>query len=730
MTNFSTFILLLVLFTAAESRATQDLLVRPDPSVQLSHLGGASFEAIITASCTPDAVSDLVVVRVDSILGSHGPTVAATVPDGYVTPSFSWNGTTWSVEFRTRFEWSSSSVGAETASASIRLRVGSQEAGWEEVVPFYVVRDSNGTFTIDRSSFYDTVLPAEGAFVASEPPVRLDGSEADALARGGFGYGEQESGLTSPSAPTAHDQAFSCSAASGTSGLAALLPSILALFVLRRRRSRAAGLVVLLAALGASSSASAVTRYAYGNLSFWDTRDFMSNVTGTRLPTCNAADYTCSVGSANCCIRPVPYLKIQLQKYQGGVLTTVDTVTSAPDGYFFLTEPNWSSTASYQFHITFEGGGTLINLKLRPDATSSAYTYTIGSITLPSTFNSFPSLNMNSYGDTSSTLGDLASVWTTITEVAADLNGDGETRYQREYGSTPGTLDQIVVKVPSGSNGASDCDDSTISLPDSQTRDRTPAHEFGHLLHGRLVGCSGNNRPFPPLWANMGHVQHASEVSVITEAYGNFFEVYSRRNPATLGPLQTWANYPSIKVACNDGETEGAGGACATNANCQIGQTCIASICTWSSFINGNNLSGRNNNTAVIWELLDSDTTSDNAASDNAGVLITDFNDALVALASTSGSVGQNRTKDEFYKTSQATACVRNEHCAAGEVCDQPLGVCYAGDPHGCNMRDIVSHLATVTGVAVGTLTDAMVSSPCVLPLDDTYPYQGGYRWD
>ena len=70
-----------------------------------------------------------------------------------------------------------------------------------------------------------------------------------------------------------------------------------------------------------------MTHYAYGNLSFWDTRDFMSNVTGTRLPTCNPADYTCSVGSANCCIRPVPYIKIQLQKYQGGVLTTVDTET-------------------------------------------------------------------------------------------------------------------------------------------------------------------------------------------------------------------------------------------------------------------------------------------------------------------------------------------------------------------------------------------------------------------
>jgi len=151
---------------------------------------------------------------------------------------------------------------------------------------------------------------------------------------------------------------------------------------------------------------------------------------------------------------------------------------------------------------------------------------------------------------------------------------------------------------------------------------------------------------------------------------------------------------------------------------------------TGATYQNSNDCAVHRNNYFGMWEFIDTSTeNADDGYADYIDVTVEDMFDAMLTHKNTPGQDGENRTGKELYYVPTGVDCLTSEDCSAGEVCLKD-GECNGGDPHGCNLRDWIHHLAANMGQSVATYWMTLTSSPCVSPWDHSYPFLGGYRYD
>ena len=433
----------------------------------------------------------------------------------------------------------------------------------------------DGTASLITEDAYTTAsIPSDGRFIGgSFIPSAVTPNEArlmgDPIPEHGH-YGENEGSLTLAS-PTAHPSAAGCetgrSARSQYWSIALILAGVLIASRMRRRRGLA-----MFALLSVSPSlAKAVTHKAYGYVTFWDTRTNRSDATGSRFPTCDTGITSCDWWTAGCCFTPIPRIKVNLWRFKTGLSPVLaDSDHTSGTGYFQLDDTGWTSGSTYSLTVTFEASIAPHHFEILDDTGTGGYSYTASIGSLPSSYNYFSNLNITPAGDTGLTVGNLASIWTTLQDTADIFEAEGETRHRKEFGSA-NAFDKTEVRYPATSSTLpawQDCNDNIIWVKPAASRTSSVAHEFGHELHAHLVGCSGINRAFPKLWSGMGKRQHGAEGGSITEAYANMVQILAFRDPDTLGSITVAANWG---YACNNGSIAGActGGTCPLTARAE-----------------------------------------------------------------------------------------------------------------------------------------------------------------
>ena len=454
-----------------------------------------------------------------------------------------------------------------------------------------------------------------------------------------------------------------------------------------------AGLLILFL----STPSYAETRTVYGYVSFWDTRENRSDVTGSRFATCDDQDDDCIPGTSDCCFTGLPIVEVELRR--GSTTGPVaDTDVTLGSGWYELTDTAWEDTL-YYLRVTFEHEGVPLEHMCTSDLGSSGWRVTITTgFYISQTYTYKPNTSINAAGDTTSLAGDIGSVWTTVFMTDDAIEEEGEVRLRKEYGSE-NDFDLITTRMDDDySNSDASCSLSRIRIKGSHSRTNTPAHETGHILHGRVVGCSGGAPVFPPYVSDLAWSFHGAEGTSIPEAIASFVRLLAYRDPDTaLSPRTTWAD-------CSDS----------------------------SGYDNENDIVSMRNVYLSMWDFIDTSDDDTDAYDDYIDLTVKDLMDALVVWQNDAGSEGENRTADEFYMDVTVDACDRangNEDCDAGEVCrDDDL--CWDGDPHGGNLRDWLYHLAADQGEGETYYWYTLVSNSCVGAADTSYPFTGGYRTD
>ena len=453
---------------------------------------------------------------------------------------------------------------------------------------------------------------------------------------------------------------------------------------------------------GMSSEAMAETRWFYGYVAFWDTREGRSDDTGSRFLECDDEDYNCSPGSADCCWTKLPYVEMSL--YRGSTSgTKVDTYRSTLSGYFALRDTEWEDV-NYYVKVQFENDGAPAALVLTSQYGSSGWIIWKGPYQLDSTYNYVSNLNMNSAGDEVSLAGSIASVWDTSQLTFKRLEYDGETRYRRLCGSEE-DYDLITMRMYDSGSSTAGCA-SSVKIDDDRYRTGTPAHELGHITHGRVVGCNpGIQFPEPyDGWNNCG-----SESGVLGEAIADLVRNLWYWNPASALP----ASLP----ACNEAP-----------GSCNYANDCAA----------------QENNMRGLWEFIDTPTSGGDAYQDYVNLTVEDLFDALLPWMDSDPdfpdceSSGVNRTSCEreypFTYHSPLEECSEcSDDCDEGDTCLYKTWddyYCYYGEVHGCNVRDWLYHLADEQGGSEEEYWKTLQHSACVGAGDNSYPFTGGYRTD
>lgn len=444
-------------------------------------------------------------------------------------------------------------------------------------------------------------------------------------------------------------------------------------------------------------SSFAETRTVYGYVSFWDTREDRSDVTGSRFETCDDEDGDCIPGTSDCCFTGLPYVEVELRR---GSTTgpIVDTDVTLASGWYDLTDTAWENTL-YYLRVTFEHEGAPLEHMCTSDLGTSGWRVSITTgFYITQTYTYKPNTSINAAFDTTSLAGDIGSVWTTVFMAVDAIEEEGELRLRKEYGSE-NDFDLLTTRMDDDyTQSDNSCSLSRNRIRDEDYRTNTPAHETGHALHGRVVDCSGGTAVFPPYVEDLAWSFHGAEGTSIPEAIASFVRLLAYRDPDTaLSPRTTWAD-------CSDS----------------------------SGYNNENDIVSMRNVYLAMWDFIDTSDDDTDAYDDYIDLTLEDLMDSLVVWQNDSGSEGENRTADEFYMDATVDACDRangNEDCDPGDVCrDDDL--CWDGDPHGGNLRDWLYHLAADQGEGETYYWYTLVSNSCVGAGDNSYPFTGGYRTD
>jgi MYXO-CTERM domain-containing protein len=507
-----------------------------------------------------------------------------------------------------------------------------------------------------------------------------------------------------------------CSVSSGPA-LAAIALALFALALRRRRRPTHSAsarfllpFLVLTALLsGVPKEARAETRCGWGYLTFWDSRSLWNgspyiptNYTGWRLRACNTSTTTCSPWETDCCYTGLSDVLIKAYRQVGGVTQAlVDTQRTYSSGQFTVCGTAWVSGATYKLAVTFDRSTAPGAVEIRPQSGSTPYSVEvqIGAFTSSYTYVGLPSLN--AAGDTTSTSGDLASIWQSLYETLIVLEGEGETRHRKNFGSS-NPYDDIIVRYFSGAGGNANCGTSTIQLQPSLARYAAPAHELGHIYHGRVVGCAPSPDTAAPAFPKRlptidPWTQGTGEGITLIEGFPHFMTFTWAFNPASA-LLQ---DIRSQWTGCDP----------------------------YSALTNSNDLSSAWNNSLALWDLIDTSTDdSSGSFGDETDRNTRQLMDALLSLKNASGSPGTNRTGSEQTFTVTATNCTTSQGCPAGFICDVGQGKCISGDVHGANLRDWVHFMQN--GATDPQYWHTIQSNPCVGAADNSFTFDGGYRND
>ena len=450
------------------------------------------------------------------------------------------------------------------------------------------------------------------------------------------------------------------------------------------------------------------THYVFGDFSFWDTRPDRSDATGSRRKEClKLPSFPCDAGDVFpngdiCCFVNVPYLRAELREYSTGNL--VDTYESTKWGGFILADANWVPDKIYDIYAVFEHEGYPLKVRFTasgPGGPTLNHTH-LAYLEMPYTVNHIGEVKLNEAGDLDSTLGDRATEWTSIYEVTSVLEEESETRLRRKYNST-NAYDEIVFHAYINGFPASNCKDY-INIRQDLRRTWDVVRSLANLFHGRIVGCSYpyNFPNFPDYYdlggTNIVEREHGSEGSAVWMAMRELIVLLLLRDPDEAE--QPWIDY----------------------------RTCVETLQP-----NENNAVSYTNTMHALWDFIDtSGVGADNGLSDTIDWTFKDLMDALLVWRDTSGYTGQNRTADEHYINSAPYQCSAgfNHECPNRMVCIND--VCFAGDPHGGNVRDWVYHLGQLMGESDTYYWQTLQSNPCI-GLVDTGTYgdgDKGYRTD
>lgn len=443
-----------------------------------------------------------------------------------------------------------------------------------------------------------------------------------------------------------------------------------------------------------------VAHYVYGALKFWDARPNRSaqGATGSRFKYCNIKNLNCSPNDADCCWTFIPNARVNLHLNQPDS-TIISTYQASQYGGFVLSDPNWVSGRDYWLSIDSEHIGYPLQIRMTAEPGNQPFRFDgIANFTMPNTTNTIGEISINAALDYTSGDAHYLTDWTSYQETAEWITADGELRHRKNYGSQ-NAYDTIEVVAYNATRTVT-CNTSRIFTTLSDARTQQPMRDFGRILHGRVVGCTGSSPAFPPYDLNFEGVQDGAEGPAAYYAIPELIYAISMRDPATApAPSNTLAG-----MACWD-----------------------------NSFLYNSNSAVSYTNTAnALWDFIDTSTSgSDDGYTDNVDLTLVNIMTSLQNwMAYLPGNPGLNRSANEWYETNTQFPCATNYDCGAGDVCSPGSHTCYTGDVHGDNIRDWAYHIAVQSGLSETSLWQTLTSCPCVLPADNSYPFTGGYRAD
>jgi hypothetical protein len=613
-----------------------------------------------------------------------------------------------------------------TDNVVIELRYRDQSARLSSSIErIYLHRDAAGTMRLSSSAEHEAAHPLElinGIGVSTGDGLVREASESlrsaapwenpevPAAIAARFKAELETSNLDTATLPqtTRPGPASGACGAGNPSGVAWGIGVFLLLFMAIRHRRRSApsrgvSSVLCAALMLASVPSYAVSITAYGLLAFWDSRPDQSADTGSRIPLCDDTDTTCTPQSTgdDCCFRGIPGVTVYL--IRSGM--QVDMYETTSDGWYLLTDTS-GVAGTYSLLVVYDRDGYPAKMKATNEA-GALIGAAPPAFALAAGYNYIPIVSVTTAGDTSSSTGDYATAWRSTFEMFDAFETEGETRHRAAFGSM-NPYDLITMRYMSTTNPPTSyagCGSNRIDMKPSHMRGWYPAHELGHILHGRVVGCaggSGNLPAFPTYRVGAGS-WWTSEGNSLGETTSELAANLWHWDPDTVSTSDMMNGW----MACASGGAE-----------------------TPDNFSNTNDLSANRNNMYGLWEFLDTDTSNTDIYGDYIDLSLPDLFDGLVQLQNTAGSTGQNRTANERSgEIATLTSCSDPDDCANGDVCYLD-GLCWTNDPHGSNLRDWIAHLATTSGESETDLWTTMVSSTCIGPADDTSPFTGGYHSD
>jgi len=495
-------------------------------------------------------------------------------------------------------------------------------------------------------------------------------------------------------------------------GACFVLVALPLLIIVGRRRATATCSSALALVIVAGSGSAADAKTVYGYIAFWDTRDAMSNSTGSKLPTCNSADTTCGPADGlGCCFRPIPNATVLIEN--AGMSPVA--VEANENGFFIITGFQGNDNFSYSIKVVYDRIQDPVEMRLLTSTSGSPVTDTVFKHTLPDSTTYLPRLNVNAASDTTSTDGNIASAWTSVTDAQWGITWEGDSRFRRNFGEPSNDPDDPIYIIYSSKLGY-DCTNSRLWVPGSASRGLLPPGLMGGLYQGRVVDCASgshdiwNLADFPPnpMIEHTAADASGSESTRHHLAYRDVTMFLSRWNPGNtaIGNMKTALGY----------------------------------ACSSDGLANSNDAAWVRNNALAIWEFIDSDTSgSDGGFSDDVDVRMKEVMDSLYGLSQWPGNPGDNASSVEaiFTPDSPPISCSDNQDCANGEACIKPAvsgATCFHGDPHGSNIYDLVVHMIlldwTYNWTGGGDFLSTLKSSACIGSVENSHPFTGGFRDD
>jgi len=500
------------------------------------------------------------------------------------------------------------------------------------------------------------------------------------------------------------------------------------LLAVRRLRGPGAAALATLVLIVPSPAEAQEFKVVYGYVAFWDSRPNKSDLSGSRLLTCDTGNTTCGpADGASCCFRGIPHVGVYVNDpYSGAVLA--ETITSQ-NGFFVMTFYG-DSTTTYPIRVRYKRAAypgwtrlalhTTLPSSWPQPASAWPVTQLLKLAPLTSQYNYFPRLAVNSAGDTTQVAGNVATVWATVTQTQVAIAAEGDTRYRRSYGASDTDPDDLtLIRYTWYKPHFPHCEGGWFNTHAEIARDLWPARLQGYLYQGRVVDCEAwdlgiaNYPKFPPNPGVPAHsflVQIASEGVAMAHAPSMVTSWLSRWDPETT-TLSDMRNVLSVE--------------------------CVDTL----HRDNSNDATSVRNTALALWEFIDADTSGANGGVDDTNITMKGLMDGLYFHSLVSGSPGQNHTNAEPYYTATLDPCDAsthdNEQCDPGDACLHLPGAiqqCYTGDPHGANIYDTILWTALLAGFqgwpGAGDFISTLDSSPCLGEPRNSYEFDGGYRTD